>query len=54
MGTSADSSAQHEHPVETRVVLLQRHGVPYEVERTICFACQKVLDERPLKRAAAA
>jgi hypothetical protein len=34
-------------------VLLQRLGVPYEVERTICSECREVLDERQLKRAAA-
>jgi len=53
MADFADSPERHEHPVETKVVLLQRHGVPYEVVRIICFSCQKVLDERPLKRAAA-
>jgi hypothetical protein len=34
-------------------VLLQRLGVPYEVERTVCSDCRQVLDERPLKRTAA-
>jgi hypothetical protein len=34
-------------------VLLQRFGVPFEVERTVCNDCRQVLDERPLKRAAA-
>jgi hypothetical protein len=34
-------------------VLLQRLGVPFEVERTVCSGCQRVLDERPLKRATA-
>jgi hypothetical protein len=33
-------------------VLLQKLGVPYEVERTVCSECQRVLDERPLRRAA--
>jgi len=31
----------------------QRAGVPYEVERKMCSSCRRVLDERPLKRAAA-
>jgi hypothetical protein len=53
MDEFADSREQHEHLVETTVVLLQRNGVPYEVARSVCFACQQVLDERPLKRAAA-
>jgi hypothetical protein len=33
--------------------MVQRLGVPYEVERTVCTKCDRVLDERPLKRAAA-
>jgi hypothetical protein len=33
-------------------VLLQRLGIPYEVEQTVCSECERVLDERPLKRAA--
>lgn len=44
---------KHEHTLVTRVVVLQRHGVPYEVERTFCFGCRAVLSERPLKRLAA-
>jgi hypothetical protein len=36
-----------------RYVLLQRLGIPYEVERTVCSECERVLDERALKRAAA-
>jgi len=44
----------HTHTPVTTVVLLQRHGVPYDVERTICFQCRRVLAERPLKRLAAA
>jgi hypothetical protein len=43
----------HEHTPVTTVVLLQRNGVPYEVERTFCFSCRKVLAERPVKRTAA-
>ena len=37
----------------TTYVLLQRLGIPYEVERTVCSECGSVLDERRLKRAAA-
>ncbi len=44
---------KHEHTLVRRVVVLQRHGVPYEVERTFCFGCREVLSERPLKRLAA-
>jgi len=43
----------HEHTPVTTIVLLQRNGIPYEVERTFCFACREVLDERPVKRTAA-
>ncbi len=44
---------KHEHTLVRRVVVRQRHGVPYEVERTFCFGCREVLAERPLKRIAA-
>ena len=43
----------HRHTGVRTYVLLQRLGVPYEVERTICSECRRVLDERPVKRAAA-
>jgi len=43
----------HEHTPVTTAVLLQRNGVPYEVERTFCFSCREVLSERPVKRTAA-
>jgi NMD protein affecting ribosome stability and mRNA decay len=44
----------HEHRAVTTLALTQRHGVPYEVERTVCADCGRLLDERPVKRAAAA
>jgi hypothetical protein len=53
MSESSKSQEAHQHTAVTRVVLLQRHGVPYEVERTFCFSCRQVLAERPLKRTAA-
>jgi len=43
----------HEHTPVTTVVLLQRNGIPYEVERTFCFSCREILEERPVKRTAA-
>ena len=43
----------HAHTAERSHVLLQRLGIPYEVERVVCSRCRRVLDERPLKRAAA-
>jgi hypothetical protein len=44
---------QHEHTVALVHVVLQKAGVPYEVELRMCTVCERVLDERPLKRAAA-
>lgn len=43
----------HEHVAVVKHELRQRAGVPYEVERKVCSACARVLDERPVKRAAA-
>jgi len=43
----------HRHTSIQTHVLLQRLGVPYEVERTVCSGCGQVLDERPLRRAVA-
>jgi hypothetical protein len=34
-------------------VLRQRDGVPYEVEIKVCGICGRILDERPVRRAAA-
>jgi hypothetical protein len=46
-------TAVHRHSAVVTHLLRQRSGVPYEVERKICSACNRVLDERLLKRAAA-
>ena len=43
----------HRHVAKRVHVVLQRAGVPYEVERQVCTGCAHVLVERPLKRAAA-
>jgi hypothetical protein len=43
----------HEHDAKRVHVLRQRGGVPYEVEQQVCTGCKHVLDEKPLKRAAA-
>jgi NMD protein affecting ribosome stability and mRNA decay len=43
----------HEHVAERVHVLLQRAGIPYEIERQVCTSCSRVLDEKPVKRAAA-
>jgi NMD protein affecting ribosome stability and mRNA decay len=44
---------EHKHTAVTTHAIDQRAGVPYEVERTVCSDCRRVLDERPLRRAAA-
>jgi hypothetical protein len=54
MSRPVDTSSEHRHQAVTLRAIGQRAGVPYEVERKVCAACARVLDERPLKRAAAA
>jgi NMD protein affecting ribosome stability and mRNA decay len=44
---------RHRHKAVVTHTLRQRAGVPYEVERKVCSSCERVLDERPVKRAAA-
>jgi hypothetical protein len=44
---------EHQHTVAVVHVVLQKAGIPYEIEQQICTACLRVLDERPVKRAAA-
>ncbi len=43
----------HKHVAERVHVILSRSGVPYEGERMVCKGCHRVLDERPVRRAAA-
>jgi hypothetical protein len=43
----------HEHVAKRVHVLMQRAGVPYEMEQQVCTSCRRVLDEKPVKRAAA-
>jgi hypothetical protein len=43
----------HKHTRVTTLAIAQRRGVPYEVERTVCSTCRRLLDEKPVKRAAA-
>jgi hypothetical protein len=47
------SSSGHQHEAVKVHLLRQQHGIPYEVERTMCAACRAVLEEKPLRRAAA-
>jgi hypothetical protein len=48
-----NSPKVHEHVAKQVHVLLQRAGVPYEMEQKVCAACSRVLDEKPVRRAAA-
>jgi hypothetical protein len=50
---TASTRRPHRHTQATTHVLRQRDGIPYEVERIVCRSCGRVLDERPLRRAAA-
>jgi hypothetical protein len=43
----------HEHVAKRIHVLMQRAGVPYEIEQQVCTFCSRVLDEKPVKRATA-
>jgi hypothetical protein len=44
----------HRHTAVVVHVLAQRQGVPYEVERKVCSACERLLEEKPVRRAEAA
>jgi hypothetical protein len=44
---------RHHHTEQTIHVLVQRRGIPYELELVVCRLCRAVLAERPLRRAAA-
>lgn len=43
----------HRHQPVTTYALRQREGVPYEVEQVQCKGCHRLLEERPVRRAAA-
>jgi hypothetical protein len=43
----------HEHEAATVHVIVQKAGIPYEIEQQVCLACHAVLDETRVKRAAA-
>ena len=52
-GSPPRSIREHQHTAVTRHELSQQAGIPYEVERVVCAACRRVLEERRLRRAAA-
>ena len=41
----------HRHVAVTTYLLHQVGGLPYEVERTVCRNCGRVLTDKPLRRA---
>jgi hypothetical protein len=43
----------HRHKAVRTHFLAQREGIPYEMERVLCSECRRVLEEKPLRRAAA-
>ena len=43
----------HKHRAVSMHLLVQRDGVPYRIERTVCSDCARVLAEKPLQRAVA-
>jgi len=43
----------HKHHAVSTHLVVQRAGVPYELERTVCRDCSQVLAERALRRATA-
>lgn len=44
---------KHEHVAATVHVVVQRAGIPYEIEQQVCMSCHAVLGETPVKRTAA-
>jgi hypothetical protein len=44
---------EHMHVTVVTHAVGQRAGIPYELERKFCSVCRRVVDERPLRRAAA-
>ena len=44
---------EHKHVTVVTHAVGQRAGIPYELERKLCRVCRRVVDERPLRRAAA-
>jgi hypothetical protein len=43
----------HQHVAKRVHVLEQKAGIPYELERQVCAACARILEEKTVKRAAA-
>jgi hypothetical protein len=43
----------HEHVAATVHIVVQKAGIPYEIEQQVCTSCHAVLVEKPVKRTAA-
>jgi NMD protein affecting ribosome stability and mRNA decay len=53
MTTQQHPEQNHEHVTKRVHVLLLRAGIPYEIEQQVCADCARILEEKPVKRAAA-
>ena len=51
-GTTETPRRIHRHSPVTSYALRQQAGVPYEMARTVCSHCGRVLGERRLRRPA--
>jgi hypothetical protein len=51
--TKRKPTSIHQHVTKSVHVLIQRSGVPYEIEQQVCTSCARVVDEKPVRRAAA-
>jgi hypothetical protein len=45
-----EEAQAHRHVTARVHVVVQRAGVPYEIEQEVCTDCQLVIAERPVKR----
>ena len=52
MKVSSDPKT-HAHATERIHVLLQKAGIPYEIEVEVCADCHRIVAEKPVKRLAA-
>jgi NMD protein affecting ribosome stability and mRNA decay len=53
VSTPPGKGTVHQHTAVKKHALAQRSGIPYEIVKTVCSQCQRVLDEQPVRRAAA-
>jgi ribosomal protein L37E len=53
MTATSEKRPKHKHREVTVHVLVQRAGVPYELEKRVCETCGHELERRSIRRAAA-